>query len=173
MRYSPEADLTAGDLVNGLSERDLANLLFRYGEERRSRRIARRIIEARRQGKIETTTQLADIVSRAAGAPSSGRRRIHPATRTFMALRIAVNRELENLERMLEWAPERLRPEGRIGMITFHSLEDRIVKQDFARKKSSGIYEVLTKKPITAGSEERRINPRSRSAKLRVAKRIE
>jgi 16S rRNA (cytosine1402-N4)-methyltransferase len=176
MRMDPTADETAADLVNRLPEGALADLIYRYGEERGSRRIARLIGEARRKRPIATTGQLAAIVERALG----GRRgKVHPATRTFQGLRIAVNHELESLEAALPQAVELLGPGGRLVVIAFHSLEDRIVKQFFRSKSGYGGEEVsarlriVTKKPIEVGEEEARTNPRARSAKLRIAERIE
>lgn len=170
MRLDPHGPTTAADLVNQTPERELADILYHYGEEHASRRIARFIAEARRSRPLERTGELAELVVRALG----GRRgKIHPATRTFQALRIAVNRELESLEAVLPQAVGLLAPGGRLALISFHSLEDRIVKQ-FFRAQSGGeqpALRLITKKPIEAGEPEVRINPRSRSAKLRVAER--
>jgi 16S rRNA (cytosine1402-N4)-methyltransferase len=167
MRMDPTTGETAADLVNHLGEADLADLIFRYGEERASRRIARWIVDRRRTRPLRTTTELADLVQQALG----GRRgRIHPATRTFQALRIAVNDELEALETALPQAVDLLAPSGRLAVITFHSLEDRIVKQ-FMRNHPA--LAVITRKPVVASEPELTSNPRSRSAKLRVAERIE
>lgn len=172
MRLDRRRELTAETLVNELGETDLADLLYRYGEERKSRRVARAVVEARRQGRISTTTRLAEIVCRALGMAARNRpSKIHPATRTFQALRIAVNEELNCLERLLEIAAARLAPDGRVAVISFHSLEDRIVKYDFRARAATGAYEILTRKPVMADDEEKRHNPRSRSAKLRVARR--
>lgn len=181
MRFDPTQDLTAADLVNNLSMNDLAELLYQYGEERESRRIARAIVQAR---PIRTTRQLAEVVARAVG----GRRgRIHPATRTFQALRIAVNDELAQLQAALPQAVALLRPGGRLAVITFHSLEDRIVKEFMRRESRDCICEpglpvcvcghtaslrLITRKPITPSAEEVQANPRSRSAKLRVAEKV-
>ncbi|ABU57202.1 16S rRNA (cytosine(1402)-N(4))-methyltransferase RsmH [Roseiflexus castenholzii] len=168
MRLDPDAPMTAANLVNDLPERDLADLIFRYSEERGSRRIARAIVEARQRRPITTTDELAEIVSRALG----GRRgRIHPATRTFQALRIAVNDELTSLDAALPQIVELLVVGGRMAIITFHSLEDRIVKQFMRAEAQAGHLRLITRKPVEASSEEQRINPRSRSAKLRVAER--
>jgi 16S rRNA (cytosine1402-N4)-methyltransferase len=175
MRMDPTADETAADLVDRLSEIELADVIYRYGEERGSRRIARAIVEARRKQKIATTNALAAIVERAMGGRHG---KIHPATRTFQALRIAVNRELESLEEALPQAVELLAPGGRIAVIAFHSLEDRIVKQFFRAESGYGgvataaRLRIITKKPIEAREEETRSNPRARSAKLRIAERI-
>jgi 16S rRNA (cytosine1402-N4)-methyltransferase len=164
MRMDQRQDLTAAEIVNTWDEVELARIFFTYGEERLSRRIARRIVDKR---PFETTTQLAETIFYA--VPSSYRHgRIHPATRTFQALRIAVNRELEVLETFLKQAPLWLKPGGRIVVISFHSLEDRIVKHSF---KESEILRVITKKPIVPTEAEMKTNVRSRSAKLRVAER--
>jgi len=173
MRMDPRLSAGAVDLVNRMKERELSDLLYYNAQEMASRRIAKRICSARREGRITTTTELADIVAEAVGVdPSSRKAKIHPATRTFMALRMAVNDEIPCLESFLALGPEVLRPGGRIGVIAFHSLEDKPVKNDFRKRKAEGVYRILTKKPIIAGAEERRTNPRSRSAKLRVAQRL-
>lgn len=165
MRMDQRQELTAADLVNIWEETKLANLIYAYGEERLSRQIARRIV-ARRP--FTTTTELAETIFHA--VPRSYRYgRIHPATRTFQALRIAVNRELEVLETFLAQVPDWLKPGGRLAVISFHSLEDRIVKH---RLKESPMLQVLTKKPIVAAEEEVENNVRSRSAKLRIAERL-
>jgi len=185
MRYDPRTPTTAHALVNNLDPADLADLIYRYGEERHSRAIARAIVAAR---PISTTTQLAEVISRAVG----GRRgaRIHPATRTFQALRIAVNDELGALSRALPAAVNLLAPGGRLVVLTFHSLEDRIVKEFFVREARDCIcpqeryplpctcghratLHIITKKPITSSVREIQTNPRARSAKLRVAERRE
>ena len=174
MRMNSEAPVTAADLVNKMGEQELANLIWTFGQERASRRIARRIVEARRERSIATTGALVAVVCRALGVdPDNRRSRIHPATRTFQALRIAVNDEMASLDRLLTLAPGRLRTGGRIGIISFHSLEDRPVKLDFRMRKQQGIYEIVTPRPVVADERECRENPRSRSAKLRVAKRTE
>jgi 16S rRNA (cytosine1402-N4)-methyltransferase len=173
MRLDDRSSETAADLINRLGERDLADLIFQYGQERHSRRIARAIHLARRNRRITTTFELVDIIAHALRVnPASRASKIHPATRTFQALRIAVNDELGALEHLLSRAPDLLRAGGRIGVIAFHSLEDGIVKHDFRARKGDGIYQVLTKKPLVAGAEEVARNPRSRSAKLRVAVRL-
>ena len=165
MRMDQSQDLTAADIVNHWDETDLANLIYNYGEERLSRRIARKILEQR---PFQTTTELAEAISYC--VPRKYRYgRIHPATRTFQALRIAVNQELEVLETLLQKAPDWLAPGGRLAMISFHSLEDRMVKHSL---KQNAVLKVLTKKPITAAEEELENNPRSRSAKLRVAEKL-
>lgn len=171
MRLDPELQQTAADIVNQTKESDLADLIYKYGQERASRRIARFIAEFRRNQPIKSTGQLSFIICRALGK-MPGQKGLHPATRTFQALRIAVNSELENLESLLEQMPDLLKPGGRVAIISFHSLEDRIVKQDFLANKKAGKYEILTKKPTVPDREEIGTNPRSRSAKLRVAQRI-
>jgi 16S rRNA (cytosine1402-N4)-methyltransferase len=169
MRMNPQAELTADQVVNQVDEVTLANLIYEFGEERRSRRIARAIVRSR---PVRTTAQLADVVSAAARPMNQAERRIHPATRTFQALRIFVNDELKDLQTLLSAAPQVLKPGGRLVIISFHSLEDRIVKDALREGVKQGYYELLTKKPVTAGGEEIDRNPRSRSAKLRVAKRV-
>ena len=158
-------------MVNRFDERELADAIYEFGEERRSRRIARAIVRAR---PIHTTAHLAEVVSAAARPMNQAERRIHPATRTFQALRILVNRELDDLRTLLSEseAPQVLRPGGRLVIISFHSLEDRIVKDALRDGAREGLYRVLTKKPVTADEEETDRNPRSRSAKLRAAERI-
>jgi len=174
MRLDPRLKITAATLINSLREKDLGDLIYQNAQEFAARRIAGRICEARRDSRITTTTRLADVVANALGVnPESRKSKIHPATRTFMALRMAVNQELRNLNALLEAAPNVLRPGGRIGVIAFHSNEDKPVKLDFRKRKAEGIYHILTKKPVVADEDERRHNPRSRSAKLRVAERIE
>lgn len=167
MRLDPTAGQTAADLVNTLPARELADLIYRLGEERLSRRIAQKIDEFRRREPIKTTGQLAQLVRQAYG-PGGRRQRIDPATRTFMALRIAVNGELESLEQLLADLPRLLRPGGKAGVISFHSLEDRLVKHTFRAYQQAGRAELVTRKPVTADEAEERDNPRSRSAKLRV-----
>jgi 16S rRNA (cytosine1402-N4)-methyltransferase len=166
MRMDPRGGVTAGQVVNQMREEDLANLIYEFGEERRSRRIARAIVRAR---PLATTAQLAKVV--AACAPAIQQERIHPATRVFQALRIYVNGELDQISALLEQAPGLLRPAGRMVAISFHSLEDRIVKDALRAGKQRGIWQVLTPKPVTATEEEIQGNPRSRSAKLRAAER--
>ncbi|HOO77532.1 MAG TPA: 16S rRNA (cytosine(1402)-N(4))-methyltransferase RsmH [bacterium] len=167
MRMDRDEATTAFDLVDRLGAAELADLIYRWGEERGSRRIARFIVERRQREPIRSTADLARIVSRALGR----RGRIHPATRTFQALRIGVNRELENLEAFLARAPSLLRPGGRIAVISFHSLEDRAVKQAFRTWKREGWGEILTPKPIRAAEDEKKENPRARSARLRAARK--
>ncbi|UCD16161.1 MAG: 16S rRNA (cytosine(1402)-N(4))-methyltransferase RsmH [Candidatus Omnitrophota bacterium] len=171
MRMDRNYFLSAYDLVNNLSEEELINIFRKYGEERYARRIARFIIEARKISPISTTTQLTRVILRA--APVRSRRfRIHPATRIFQALRIAVNRELGVLEKALSRSISLLNKGGRIGVISFHSLEDRIVKHTFKSFASSGTLKILTKKPLTPTESEKEENIASRSAKLRVAEKI-
>ena len=168
MRMNTDEGEPASDLIHRLTERDLADLIFEYGEERFSRRIAKRLVEARREGPIETTEQLAALVRRC--VPRSPRKPgIDPATRVFQALRIAVNGELAALDRLLADLPGVLRPGGRAVLISFHSLEDRRVKQAFA---DTNIWDRLTRKPVVASLRETHDNPRSRSAKLRAARRV-
>jgi 16S rRNA (cytosine1402-N4)-methyltransferase len=170
MRLNPEEGETASDLLHRLPERDLADLIWQYGEERFSRRIARRIVQTRKQNPIETTAQLAELVRQCVPRPrrQQGRRPpIDPATRVFQALRIAINDELRELERLLEALPGCLKPGGRAVLISFHSLEDRRVKQTFRDRDR---WEEVTRKPIAASEEETRDNPRARSAKLRAAR---
>ncbi len=169
MRMNPQAEVTAEQVVNQFDEVTLANLIYEFGEERRSRRIARAIVRSR---PISTTAELAAVISAAARPMNQAERRIHPATRTFQALRIFVNRELEELQALLNTAPLLLKPGGRIVIISFHSLEDRIVKDAFREGRDRGLYKVLTKKPMTASEEEIDRNPRARSAKLRAAEKV-
>jgi 16S rRNA (cytosine1402-N4)-methyltransferase len=166
MRMDSRSGQTAEQVVNEASERELADLIYEYGEERRSRRIARAIVRGR---PVTTTGQLARIVASAAPAMKSAH--IHPATRTFQALRIHVNRELDEIRSLMEAAPRLLKPSARLAVISFHSLEDRIVKDSLREGARQGIWEIFTKKPVTAGEEELDRNPRSRSAKLRAAER--
>lgn len=167
LRFDPTSGEPAARLVNRLTAEHLADLIYHYGEERYSRRIAAAIVERRREHPIETSAELADIVRRV--VPSSrDSRRIDPATRTFQALRIAINKELESLETALRRIPDCLQPGGRLAIISFHSLEDRRVKDAF---RNDPRLEVLTRKPVVPGESELSLNPRSRSAKLRVAAR--
>lgn len=189
MRMDPSQKLSALDLVNEYPENELADIIYKYGEERQSRRIAKRIVEGR---PLKTTLELSNIVARALAKPNfhKGQRNkdlSHPATRTFQALRIAVNNELNSLEKFLNDAIELLEPGARIAIITFHSLEDRIVKQTFKHLASTCIcppglpictckhkksLDILSRKPITADNKEVLANPRSRSAKLRVGEKM-
>ncbi len=169
MRMNPQAELTAEQVVNQVDEVTLANLIYEFGDERRSRRIARAICRSR---PIRTTAELAAVVSAAARPMNQAERRIHPATRTFQAIRIFVNHELDDLRSLLNAAPQLLKPGGRVVIISFHSLEDRIVKDAFRDGAKQGLYKVLTKKPATATEEEIDRNPRARSAKMRAAERV-
>ena len=166
MRMDTRSGETAGQVVNQEDENELADLIYEFGEERRSRRIARAIVRAR---PIETTAELAEVIS--AAAPSMKGDKIHPATRTFQALRIRVNNELREIETLLKSAPSLLKPGGRLVLISFHSLEDRQVKDSFRDAGREKSLEVLTKKPVVASEQEQLRNPRSRSAKLRAAQK--
>jgi 16S rRNA (cytosine1402-N4)-methyltransferase len=168
MRMDTRSGLTAEQVVNEENEGELANLIYEYGEERRSRRIARAIVRGR---PVTTTAQLARIVAQAAPAMKQDRFKIHPATRTFQAIRIVVNRELDEIRDLMEAAPRLLKPSGRIALISFHSLEDRLVKDSLREGAQKEIWNLLTKKPATASEEETDRNPRSRSAKLRAAEK--
>jgi 16S rRNA (cytosine1402-N4)-methyltransferase len=167
MRMDSSSGLPLRELLDGIDERELADVLYRFGEERRSRAVARSILRARDEGVLETTSDLRRAVVRALGPRRQGR--IDPATRTFQALRILVNRELEQLEALLETLPELLSDGGVAAIISFHSLEDRLVKHAFLRDTRLA---PLTKKPIRASDEEQASNPRSRSAKLRAVRRL-
>jgi 16S rRNA (cytosine1402-N4)-methyltransferase len=171
MRMDQTGGPTVADLLANVGEEDLAHVIFQYGEERFSRRIARRIVEARRTARVATTGQLAQLVRRA--VPRKGYQRIDPATRTFQALRIWVNRELDGLDAFLVDASRLLRSGARLAVITFHSLEDRIVKHAFrALAAGEGAVRVLTRKPVVPGEAEVARNPRARSAKLRAIERL-
>ena len=167
MRMNPMSGETAEQVVNHIDERELADVIYEFGEERRSRRIARAIVRSR---PIRTTTQLVEVV--AAAARSMKHERIHPATRTFQALRIFVNRELDDLKALMEAASRLLEPGGRLVVISFHSLEDRIVKDAMRAGAKDMNFRLLTKKPVTASEDEIERNPRSRSAKMRAAERM-
>lgn len=169
MRIDERLQNTAADIVNKADERSLADLIYKYGQDRASRRIARFIVRERKNQPITTTGHLAKIVCKAFG--KSRRGRIHPATRTFQALRIAVNDELENLKRLLAQGPGLLKKSGYLAVISYHSLEDRLVKNDFKQNEKDGIYRIITKKPIVPTREEIAENRRARSAKLRIAQR--
>ncbi|HEY5382137.1 MAG TPA: 16S rRNA (cytosine(1402)-N(4))-methyltransferase RsmH [Acidobacteriaceae bacterium] len=175
MRMDPRGGLTAEQVVNQADEEDLANLIYEFGEERRSRRIARAIVRAR---PITTTAELARVVSAVAPPIKKSERgygnssQIHPATKTFQALRIRVNDELQEIQSLLKSAGSLLKPGGRLVMISFHSLEDRLVKDALREGAKAGQFEVLTKKPVVAKEQEALRNPRSRSAKMRAAKKI-
>jgi len=164
MRMNPRQSLTASDIINHWEESRLANLFYEYGEERYSRKIARKILQNR---PFQTTTELASAIARCF-PPKKRYGRIHPATRVFQALRIAVNNELDNLKTFLETAPNWLKPQGKIAIISFHSLEDRLVKHHFRNHPQ---LDVVTKKPITATAQPHQQNPRARSAKLRIAEK--
>jgi 16S rRNA (cytosine1402-N4)-methyltransferase len=166
MRMDPRTGESAGQVVNQEDENVLADLIYEYGDERRSRRIARAIVRAR---PISTTAELARVIS--AAAPPMKGDKIHPATRTFQAIRIRVNDELGEIRSLLKSAGTLLRPGGRLVLISFHSLEDRLVKDAFKEFKDAGSFEILTKKPVVAGEQESLRNPRSRSAKLRAAEK--
>jgi 16S rRNA (cytosine1402-N4)-methyltransferase len=174
MRMDPRSERTAEQVVNHLDERELADVIYEFGEERRSRRIARAIVRSR---PIRSTAHLAEVISAAARPMNQiqdkyEQRRIHPATRTFQALRIFVNRELDDLRALVSAAPRILKPGGRVVVISFHSLEDRIVKDAFREGAKQGYFSLLTKKPVTATEEESDRNPRARSAKLRAAEKV-
>jgi 16S rRNA (cytosine1402-N4)-methyltransferase len=172
MRMDPRIETTAGDLIARLGEAELADVIYRYGEERFSRRIARAIIQRRRREPIRSTLDLARVVAGAIPAAARAKRRgVHPATRTFQALRIAVNDELGSLEALLGHLPEVLCDGGRAAIISFHSLEDRLVKRAFADRERQGLARRVHRKPITADDREAAGNPRSRSAKMRVLER--
>ena len=171
MRMDQNNPVAARDLVNTLAEEELANIIFNFGEERFSRRIARAIVQYRSHKLIETAKELEEVVF--TSVPVSYRRqRLHPATRTFQALRIAVNRELESLNMIMEKYAGYLKVGGRIGVIAFHSLEDRIVKDNFRASSKNGVMSSVVKKPLRPSEEEIQINPRARSARFRVAERI-
>ena len=172
MRIDPRTRQTAADLVNTMREADLANVLYELAQEHYSRRIARNIVEARRLSPITTTDRLAELVRSAIPKRGGAPERIDPATRTFMALRMAVNQEVENLQSLLARAPQRLAPGGRLAVISFQSTEDRLVKQAFRSAEQTGFLRIITKKPLSPSDQELDANPRSRSAKLRVAERV-
>jgi 16S rRNA (cytosine1402-N4)-methyltransferase len=170
MRMDQSRGATGADLLNEAGEEELANAIYQFGEERYSRRIARAIVSARRAAPVATTGQLASIVRRA--VPHRGRQRIDPATRTFQALRIWVNRELDRVDAFLADAAQRLRQGARLAVITFHSLEDRIVKHGFRALAERGAIGILTKRPVVPSDAEVARNPRARSAKLRAIERL-
>jgi len=171
MRMDTRSGETAEQVVNQEDENELADLIYEFGEERRSRRIARAIVRAR---PIHTTAELARVISAASGTMKfeKGKHQIHPATRTFQAIRIRVNRELEEIEALLGMAPQLLKRGGRLVVISFHSLEDRLAKDALREGARQQVWDVLTKKPVTAGDDEMERNPRARSAKLRAATRL-
>jgi 16S rRNA (cytosine1402-N4)-methyltransferase len=173
MRFDKRIKRTAADIVNSADERSLADMLYRFGGERASRRIARFIVRRRQSRRIRTTSELAAVVCRALAQPGRMRKsRIHPATRTFQALRIAVNDELDNLEKLLAAGPQVLKRGGRIAVISYHSLEDRLVKSKLRQSEKQGLYRIVTKKPIAPTRQEIAANRRARSAKLRIAERL-
>lgn len=172
MRMDPNASVKAVDLVNGLYEKELAELFFKLGEERLARPIAKAIIEQRKKEPVQTTRQLADLVTGIYKRHYSVRSKIHPATKVFLALRIAVNDELNNLKAVLPQVVKVLTAKGRLVVLSFHSLEDRIVKNFLKKGKDQGWLTILTKKPIVPQKKEKELNPRSRSAKLRAAEKI-
>lgn len=172
MKKDPkDEDLTARDIVNTWEEKTLADIIYGFGEEKYSRKIAKAIVESRKEKSIETTFDLVEIIDKAVGRSYRGLK-IHPSTRTFQALRIATNSELSNLESVIEKGWRRLSVGGRMAIITFHSLEDRIVKQAYVALKHEGYANVITKKPIIPTSDELINNPRARSAKLRIIEKI-
>ncbi len=172
MRLDDRLKVTAEQIVNDYEETELADIIYQYGQERGSRRIARYIVDFRKTQRIKSTVQLANLICKALNKYPSPGRRIHPATKTFQALRITVNDELASLEKLLEAAPALLKENGLVAVISFHSLEDRIVKNDFRQNKRLQTYEILTKKPINPTDDEIFRNPRARSSKLRIARRI-
>jgi 16S rRNA (cytosine1402-N4)-methyltransferase len=171
MRIDASLEVTAADIINDFDEESLADLIFEYGQDRASRRIARYIVQAREREPITTTGQLAVVVSRALYRPGGKHPARHPATRTFQALRIAVNHELDNLRDLLSVAPGLMRKDGSIAIISYHSLEDGLVKRDFKAREQEGVYRIRTKKPIAPSREEIEANHRARSAKLRIAQK--
>lgn len=171
MRIDPRIRQTAADLVNTMREQDLANVLYELAQERYSRRIARKIVESRRISPIKSTAALAELVRQA--IPSRTADKIDPATRTFLALRMKVNREIENTQTLLEQAPRHLAPGGRLAVISFQSTEDRLVKQALRSAEQTGQMRIITKKPLVPTDSEIARNPRARSAKLRVAERCD
>ena len=172
MKKDPtEEDLTAKEIVNTWEEENIADIIYGFGEEKYSRKIAKAIVEARKEKEIETTFELVKIIDEAVGKNYRGLR-IHPATRTFQALRIATNSELTNLEQVIEKGFNCLKKGGHMSVISFHSLEDRIVKRAFVKLKEKGLANIITKKPIIPTDEELKVNPRSRSAKLRLLEKI-
>ena len=172
MRIDKRLKRSAADIINKTDEKTLADLIYRFGQDRASRRIARFIVRQRQAEPITTTGRLAEIVCKALGRPGrSSKSRIHPATRTFQALRIAVNDELENLKKLLASAPPLLNRDGYMAVISFHSLEDGLVKRDFRQNEKAGTYRLITKKPLVPTREQIAENRRARSAKLRIAQR--
>lgn len=172
MRFDARQKTSASDLVNSLSERELADLFYDFGQETLSRKIAKRICELRRESRLTTTRLLALAAESVYGGMEKHSTRVHAATRIFQALRIAVNHELDNLTRFLQCALPHLRPGGRLAVVSFHSLEDGIVKHFLLERKKAGEVDILTKSPVGPDEQERRTNRRSRSAKLRAARRV-
>jgi 16S rRNA (cytosine1402-N4)-methyltransferase len=172
MRLDPELPENAADFVNRLPEESLANVLYELAQERYSRQIARKIVERRRVSPIKDTEALAELVRSAIPRRGGPPERIDPATRTFLALRMAVNREMENLAELLKKTPAALGPAGRMAVISFQSMEDRLVKQAFRSLEQAGLMKVITKKPLSPTAEESARNPRSRSAKMRVVQKL-
>ncbi len=170
MRMDKRTFLTARDVVNTLSEEELADIFYIYAQEKFSRRIARRIVDIRKKKMINSTKELSDIV--VSCYPQRMRHNLHPATKVFQSLRICVNRELENIEKFIEVVPSILEKNARVVVISYHSGEDRLVKQKFREGRSDGYYSIITKKPIEPSDDEKNNNPRSRSAKLRCAEKI-
>lgn len=168
MRMDRRQKLTAREIVNRYSEKDLASVIWQYGEERFSRRIARAIVKARQKSPVESCRELAEIIEKAVRKKS----RIHPATRSFQALRIEVNKELEELSIAIDTGSDMLETGGRFCVLSYHSLEDRIVKNAFKKLAKDGLFNIVTKKPLVPSRQERILNPSSRSAKLRVGERI-
>jgi len=168
MRMDQSRSLTAEKVINGYPERDLADIIWKYGEERFSRKIAKAIVRARDKSPVRTCMELAGIIEKAV----SRKGRIHPATRTFQAIRIEVNRELEELSTAIQSGADLLEAGGRFCVLSYHSLEDRIVKHAFRKLAKEGVFNIITTKPLAPGREEQRLNPSSRSAKLRVGERI-
>lgn len=172
MKKEPtEEDLTAKEIVNTWAEESIADIIYGFGEEKYSRKIAKKIVESRKEKEIQTTFDLVKIIDEAVGRNYKGMR-IHPATRTFQALRIATNSELSNLEEVIEKGFNCLKIGGHMSIISFHSLEDRIVKRAFVKLKENGLIDIINKKPITPSDDELVNNPRSRSAKLRLLEKI-
>ena len=169
MKMSPEGDLSADVIVNHWPEKSLADVIYRYGEERFSRRIARSICRRRREAPIRSTAELAEIIRR---AMPQGPRKHHPARKSFQAIRVACNREIEELEALVETLPRVLAQDGRAVIVSYHSLEDRVVKQAFTKGAKSEVYEVLTRRVVRPSAEETAANPRSRSARLRAVRCI-
>ncbi len=168
MRMDQRQKLTAGDVVNRYPEKELASIIYEYGEEWRSRRIAKAIVYARKKQSINSCKELADIIQKSIGRHG----RIHPATKTFQAIRIEVNKELDELSNAIDAGAELLEREGRFCILSYHSLEDRIVKNAFKKLAKDGMFKIITKKPLVPGAGESKLNPSSRSAKFRVGERL-